>query len=294
VVRALWDSWDDEAIVLDRERNVFAESPLVRAVEHHGEFFEVSGALQLPRPPQGHPVLFQAGASEAGLDLAARYADGVFSAQHTVRGAVRSYDDLKRRVAAVGRDPQDLKIMPGLTLVVGNSDEEAERRLREKREITGEDAAVEGLLAMLGLDLPRAEYDRPVPAEIRAAFARGFHNRGFDKATLDLLDERPQITPRELANSGGNVHRNLVGGPEKVAEDLVRWFEAGAADGFVLMFDVLPDGLETFVDQVIPLLVARGVFRAEYAGTTFRDHLGLERASGAPGRDAKVVQSILD
>jgi FMN-dependent oxidoreductase (nitrilotriacetate monooxygenase family) len=103
VVRALWDSWDDEAIVLDRERNVFAESPLVRAVEHHGEFFEVSGALQLPRPPQGHPVLFQAGASEAGLDLAARYADGVFSAQHTVRGAVRSYDDLKRRVAAVGR-----------------------------------------------------------------------------------------------------------------------------------------------------------------------------------------------
>jgi FMN-dependent oxidoreductase (nitrilotriacetate monooxygenase family) len=277
VVLALWDSWDDDAIVLDRERNIFADSSRVHPVDHHGDFFDIEGALQLPRPPQGHPVLFQAGASEAGLDLAARYADGVFSAQHTLRGAKQSYRDLKDRLAAHGRDQEDLKILPGVSLIVGGSDEEAERRARESQVLVGEDAIVEQFLARLGIDLPVADYDRAVPSSVRDAFARGFHNKGFDKATLDLIDERPRITPRELASAGGNVHRILVGGPEKIADDIEHWFREGAADGFVLMFDRLPSGLAAFVDHVIPLLVRRGLFRAEYEGDTLRDHLGLRR-----------------
>jgi FMN-dependent oxidoreductase (nitrilotriacetate monooxygenase family) len=275
VVRALWDSWGDDAIVLDRVHNVFADSGRIIPIEHRGEFFDIEGALQLPRPPQGHPVLFQAGGSEAGLDLAARYADGVFSAQHTLRGAQRSYEDVKRRLAAFGREREDLTILPGLSLVLEASDEEAERRMRSTRELLGEDTAVERFLATVGVDLAPSEYDLPVPAQVREVFAGGFHNRGFDRATLDLLDERPQITPRELANAGGNVHRLLVGGPEKVADDIERWFKAGAADGFVLMFDRLPAGLEAFVDHVVPLLVRAGIFRSEYAGATLRDHLGL-------------------
>jgi alkanesulfonate monooxygenase SsuD/methylene tetrahydromethanopterin reductase-like flavin-dependent oxidoreductase (luciferase family) len=164
-------------------------------------------------------------------------------------------------------------------LVLGDSDAAAQRRVRDVSEQVGEDTAVARFLDNLGLDLPRAAYDRPVPPEVRDVFARGFHNQGFDKATLDLLDERPDITPRELASAGGNVHRILVGGPERVADDIERWFEAGAVDGFVLMFDVLADGLETFVDQVVPILVARGLFRSEYEGTTLRDHLGLTRVA---------------
>jgi FMN-dependent oxidoreductase (nitrilotriacetate monooxygenase family) len=292
VVRALWDSWGPKTIVLDRDRNVFADSRLIRPVDHHGEFFDVSGVLQLPSPPQGHPVLFQAGASDAGLDLAARYADGVFSAQHTLRGAQQSYSDLKRRVAAYGRDPGDIKIMPGLSLVVGASDEEAERKVRETRELTGENATVKRFLGALGVDLAPSDYDRPVPSQIREVFAKGFHNRGFDKATLDLLDERPHITPRELANSGGNVHRILVGGPEKVADDIEQWFEAGAADGFVLMFDVLPAGLEAFVDHVVPLLVRKGIFRSEYTGATLRHHLGLKEVLSAQTRSRRSASRV--
>lgn len=280
IVLELWDSWDDDAIVLDREHNIFADSTRIHPVDHHGEFFDVTGTLQLPRPPQGHPVLFQAGASPAGLDLAARYADGVFSAQHTLSGARASYEDLKSRLAGNGRERDELKIMPGVSLIVGGSDEEAARRARDARELVGEDALVERFLGALGVDLSVADYDRPVPPSIRAAFAAGFHNRGFDKATLDLLDERPQITPRELAASGGNVHRILVGGPEKIADDFEHWFREEAADGFVLMFDRLPDGLEAFVDHVVPLLVRRGIFRAEYEGQTLRDHLGLQPVRG--------------
>jgi len=279
VVLGLWDSWEEDAVVLDRERNVFADSARITPVDHHGDHFDVYGALQLPRPPQGRPPLFQAGGSDAGLELAARFAGGVFSAQHTLRGARETYDDLKGRLGRYGRSPDDLKILPGVSLVLGSTDAEAQERAREAREIAGEDAVVERFLGALGVELPRAAYDRPVPPVVHERFAGGFHTRGFDKATLDLLHERPDITPRELAEAGGNVHRTLVGGPERIADDFERWLDAGAADGFVLMFDVLPSGLETFVDHVVPLLVRRGIFRAEYTGTTLRDHLDLREVA---------------
>jgi FMN-dependent oxidoreductase (nitrilotriacetate monooxygenase family) len=279
VVLALLDSWEPEAIVLDRERRVFADPDRIRSIDHHGEFFDVQGSLQLPGPPQGRLPLFQAGASVAGREMAARYASGVFSAQHTLRGARAAYDDQKQRVANHARSPEDLKILPGVTLVVADSDAAAAARAQEARELLGENESVAEFLAMLGIDLPASAYDRPIPPEVREVFARGFLTRGFDRATLDLIDERPQITPRELTNAGGSLHRTVVGGPERIADDLQEWFEAGAGDGFVLMFDLLPEGLEAFVDHVVPLLVERGLFRSEYEGSTLRDHLGLTSLS---------------
>jgi len=275
VVRDLWDSWDPDSIVLDTERNVFADSSRIKPVAHAGEFFTVHGALQLPQPPQGHPVLFQAGGSPAGLDLAARYADAVFSAELTLAGAQRTRRTLKEKAAQYGRPADTPKVFPGLSLVLGATEAEAEERLRAIAELTSEDDNVESFFGRLGIDLSRAELDRPIPAAVRAAYEAGVHNGGFDKATIDLLDENPTITPRELVRAGGNVHRTLAGGPEQIADDIQRWFEAEAVDGFNLMFDVVEDGLEAFVDHVVPLLVARGLFRSEYTGTTLRDHLGL-------------------
>lgn len=277
IVRDLWDSWTTESLIFDRERNVFADSSRIKPVDHDGEFFRVHGSLQLPRPPQGHPVLFQAGGSPSGLALAAKYANAVFTAEHTLSGAQRTYQTLKSLVRDAGRNPDQFAVLPGISLVLAGTDEEAYARQREVAEIVGEDSSVIASLARLGVELSSEQIDQPVPPTVKAAYERGVHNGGFDKATLDLLRDNPQITPRELARAGGNVHRTVIGGPEKIADTIEEWFISGAADGFNLMFDVVEQGLADFVDYVVPLLIQRGLFRSEYTGATLRDHLGLDQ-----------------
>jgi FMN-dependent oxidoreductase (nitrilotriacetate monooxygenase family) len=277
VARKLWDSWDDDAAHGDKESGVWADNGKVRPIAHRGRFFDVHGALNVPRSPQGHPLIVQAGSSEDGKDLAARYAEAVFTAQQTLEDAQDFYADLKARAVAIGRDPDTIKILPGIVPVIGSTEEEALRRERELDELIVPDYAREQLAKVLKVDPADLPFDEQLPAdlpdedEIEGAKSR--------YTLIVNLARRESLTVRQLIGrlGGGRGHRTFSGTPEQVADAIQSWFEAGAADGFNIMPAVLPSGLETFVDQVVPILRERGLFRSEYAGTTLREHYGLDR-----------------
>jgi FMN-dependent oxidoreductase (nitrilotriacetate monooxygenase family) len=251
VVRALWDSWHDDAVLGDKETGAFSRVGAIGTIGHRGEFFSVDGPLTLPRSPQGHPVLFQAGGSAGGLDLAARYADGVFAAQASLPDALRNADDLRARTVAYGRPRNAIRIMPGLSFVLGSTEDEAQRRNRELNELSGE-RRLAHLAGQISVDVSELQWDKPLP-----------------KWLLDGAE----------SPGGSQGARDIVVSPERIADAIEEWFTAGAVDGFNLMPDVFPSGLELFVDHVIPILRDRGLFRREYAHTTLRGHLGLQRVS---------------
>jgi FMN-dependent oxidoreductase (nitrilotriacetate monooxygenase family) len=276
VVRALWDSWDDDAVVADRVTRQYLRPGGYRPIEHVGEHFTVKGPLPLPRSPQGQLVVFQAGGSPPGRDLAAREADGIFSLA-LERSAAKEYaDDIRTRARAYGRDPAAITILPGLVTIIGGTEAEAQARRAQLHELAGGGPSIQRLAAVLQIDPEALVLDEPVPLEllpaeldeIRGSFA--FH-------TAIVRIARAGLTVREILQNGGGGHRLLVGAPEQVADSIISWFEHGAADGFNLMPDAVPSGLEAFVDHVVPILQRRGVFRTQYAGTTLRDHLGLSR-----------------
>jgi FMN-dependent oxidoreductase (nitrilotriacetate monooxygenase family) len=281
VVRKLWDSWDDDAILADHEVRQYLRPGSVHSIDHAGEYFSVKGPLQLPRSPQGNPIVFQAGGSDQGRELAAREADGIFSLALDRESARRYADDVRRRARAFGRDPDEITILPGLVSIIGSTEAEARAQQAELNELAGGGPSVQRLAAILEIDPDALSLDKPVPLElipatpdqVRGSFA--FHN-----ATADIA--RKGLTVREILQQGGGGHRLLVGSPEQVAESIIDWFEYGAADGFNLMPAAVPSGVEIFVDHVVPILQQRGVFRTEYAGTTLREHFGLaRRESGA-------------
>ncbi|MFD4137765.1 LLM class flavin-dependent oxidoreductase [Streptomyces sp. NPDC058572] len=279
VTRALWDSWRDDAAVVDRERGVYAEEGAVRAIDHRGDHFRVDGPLNVPRSPQGHPLLVQAGSSEDGKEFAARYAEAVFTAQQTLADGQTFYKDLKSRLAKYGRTADQLKILPGICPVVGGT--EAEARALED-ELTGLQVPAYGLQqlsGMLGTDLTGLPLDGPLPELPEERDING------NKSRFTLVAElarRESLTIRELIArlGGGRGHRVFAGTPEQIADQLEEWFTQGAADGFNIMPPYLPGGLDDFVDHVVPLLQRRGLFRTEYAGRTLRDRYGLERPAG--------------
>jgi FMN-dependent oxidoreductase (nitrilotriacetate monooxygenase family) len=277
VAHKLWDSWEDDAALADKASGVWADNDKVRPIDHHGKHFAVRGPLNLPRSPQGHPLIVQAGSSEDGKDLAARYAEAVFTAQQTVEDAQDFYRDLKQRAVAVGRDPDTLKILPGIVPVIGATEAEALHLERELDELIRPEYARAQLARTLRVrpeDLPLDQQlpaDLPDEDEIEGAKSR--------YTLIVTLARRERLTVRELIGrlGGGRGHRTFSGTPEQVADAVQSWFDAGAADGFNIMPAVLPSGLETFVDHVVPILVQRGLFRSEYDGSTLRDHYGLPR-----------------
>lgn len=285
VASKLWDSWDDDAILADKEAGVWADAGRVHAVDHSGRHFSVKGPLDIPRSPQGRPVIVQAGSSEDGKGLAARYAEAVFTAQQTLGEAQAFYGDLKARTAAAGRDPEGIKILPGIVPVLGGTEAEALRRERELDELIRPEYARNELAKTLRVapeDLPldrQLPPDLPEEDEIEGAKSR---------YTLIVgLARRERLTVRQLIGrlGGGRGHRTLAGTPEQVADALEAWFRAGAADGFNIMPAALPSGLGEFVDHVVPLLVRRGLFREDYTGRTLREHYGLP----LPARTASAV-----
>ncbi|ADP81477.1 LLM class flavin-dependent oxidoreductase [Pseudofrankia inefficax] len=274
VLTKLWDSWDDDAIIADQEADVFADAARLRPIHHEGEHFSVRGPLNVPRSPQGRPVLVQAGSSETGKRFAARIADVVFTAQTTHREAVDFYADLKHRARLFGREPAALVILPGLFPIIGSTEAEAFARKAELDALFPYDLELPRLAAQLGLDPADVHLDRELPYDLLADVGQFAGSRGFFEATVNLARDRG-YTVRELLLSNGGGHRQVVGSPEQIVDSIEHWFRSRAADGFNLNFDVFPSGLEAFVEHVTPELRRRGLFRSEYTGNTLRHHLGL-------------------
>ncbi|WP_342107890.1 LLM class flavin-dependent oxidoreductase [Methylobacterium sp. SI9] len=275
LVHALWDSWEDDAFVGDKASGRFVDTAKVHAVDHCGAHYTVAGPLTVPRSPQGRPVTFQAGGSEDGRELAAATADAVFSLAQTIEDGVAYARDLRARAARYGRPPDALVILPGLATVIGSTEAEARRRQDELWDLVPVEYSLARLAGTLRIDPARLDLDKPLPDPLPLPPDA---NHTMFLGTVALA-RRDKLTVRQLlrALGGGVGHRIVVGTPEAIADDIEAWFRAGAADGFNLMPDVLPEGLETFVDAVVPILRRRGLFRRDYAGATLRDHLGLAR-----------------
>jgi len=277
VVKGLWDSWAADAELDDRASGHYANPKRIRPLNHVGTYYRVAGPLNLPRCPQGRPVLVQAGSSDAGRDFAARHAEAMFTAQTEKTTAQAFYADLKARVAGVGRDPEQALILPGLSPVIAASAAEAQRLSEELVALTNPDVGRQRLSGRFGgydfshlpLDTPLTPADFPAPSTVEAARSR-------TEVILDMV-RREQLTLRQLLArlAGARGHYTFTGTPEQVADFMEDWFTAGATDGFNIMPPVLPAMLEVFIAEVIPLLQKRGLFRTTYEGETLRAHYGL-------------------
>ncbi|RMI31486.1 LLM class flavin-dependent oxidoreductase [Nocardia stercoris] len=273
----LWDSWQDDSIVADKELGIHTDSSKVRPIGHDGEFFRVAGALNVPRSPQGYPVLVQAGSSEDGKNFAAQYAEAVFTAQQTLVDAREFYTDLKRRAAELGRDPDAIKILPGIVPIIGDTPEHA-RELEDRLEqLISPEYAVGQLARVFGLPVADLDLDSELPDDLPGEDSiEGAKSR---YTLIVNLARREHLTLRQLIArlGGGRGHRTFAGTAVEVADAIEEWFTGGAADGFNIMPAVLPSGLERFVTEVVPILQQRNLFRTEYTATTLRGHYGLDR-----------------
>lgn len=276
VVKKLWDSWEDDAIIVDKKAGRFAEPSKVHEVNHNGDWFTVKGPLNVSRPIQGHPVIVQAGSSEAGIELAAKTAEVIFTAWQTIEEAQNFYKNVKGKLSKYGRSHDDLKIMPGVFPIVGKTEEEANEKHALLKELIPEKAGVGLLSSLISYDLSPYPVDGPLPDLPHISEINGGKSRF--QLLKDIAD-REQLTIRQLYQhiAGARGHREIKGTPVQIADQLQEWFENEAADGFNIMPPYLPGGLDDFVEQVIPELQKRGLFRTEYNGNTLRDHLGLKR-----------------
>ncbi len=278
--RALWDSWSDGSLVIDRERGIFARpAPTVRFTS---EQFDIEGPFVLPRSPQGYPVQIQAGDSDEGREFAAAKADAIFSRHGELEDGQQFYTDVKARLAKYGRARDDLKILPAATFVLGDSAEDAEERARQIRlQQVGPQTAIAFLEQVWGRDLSGYDADGPLP-EIdpvdNVDITRGRVRHAKDpRAVADAWRARAEaekLTIRQLIIEV-TARQQFVGTPAAVAAEIDRYVQSDAADGFVLVPHITPHGLDEFVDKVIPELQERGSFRTEYTGTTLREHLGV-------------------
>jgi FMN-dependent oxidoreductase (nitrilotriacetate monooxygenase family) len=273
VVRGLWDCWADDAITADRETGVYIDPAKLRPLDHDGAFFQVKGPLNIGRSPQGQPIVLQAGGSDAGLALAARTADVVFSVVQDLTEAHGQYAALKALLPRYGRRPEDLTILPGVMPVVGRTDAEAFAKLELLQGFVDSGQAFAVLSDRFGVDMRQYDLDGPVPD---LAIPDSYHS--FATVMLNRA-RRDNMRLRDLYNlaAAARGHWVLCGSAETIADTLEQWFTGGAADGFNVMPAYFPEGLIDFVDLVVPILQARGLFRREYAGATLRANLGLDR-----------------
>ncbi|MDM0119062.1 LLM class flavin-dependent oxidoreductase [Variovorax arabinosiphilus] len=292
VVKALWASWADDAFVGDKADGRFIDPTKVQPIAHRGEHFAVQGPGTLPRTPQGHPVLVQAGGSADGRELAARHAEAVFSASQSFEESLEYARGLKQRAAELGRGPDAVKVLAGLTTIIGATEAQARARRDALVDLIPWDYSVGRLAGILGVTPDRLSLDKTLPDDL-ALPAGGNGNHTFFNATIAAA-RRGGLTVRQLVRelAGGGGHRVIVGTPEQIADDIEHWFRAGAADGFNLMPDQLPDGLQDFVDGVVPILQKRGLFRTEYSGRTLREHLGIA-LPGYPGHRPVLTETAL-
>ncbi|ONG45631.1 nitrilotriacetate monooxygenase [Pseudoroseomonas deserti] len=276
VVRGLWDSFDDGAIIQDKASGHYVRQGAIHTLDHVGKYFSVKGPLNVSRPPQGHPVVIQAGSSAPGQRLAARSADVVFTAQQTLEEGRAFTQGLKRQVREAGRSSEEVLVMPGLCPVIGSTEAEARALYAELQGGIDPAAAIRLLSDRLGHDVSGYDLDGPLP-ELPDSDQLQSRAR-----LLTDLARKQQLSLRELYYlvAGARGHRIVWGTPVQVADALEEWFRAGAADGFNIMPPFFPTQFERFVDGVLPILRERGLFRSDYEGETLRENLGLPRPAG--------------
>lgn len=289
VVRGLWDSWDDDAFVMDRATARYLIPEKMHRLDHRGPVFSVEGPLNMRRPPQGHPVLFQAGTSETGKETAARLADVVFVQQQSMERCREIRADIRARMPKYGRSPDQFRLMPGMAVIVGRTEEEARAQYDELQASIHPDVGLAILSAELGYrELPDLPLDEPFPLEVIPGVDQGARTT---VRNLREIVERERPTVRQLYERFSSARGSypLIGTPQSIADTLQHWLESEAADGFIIQPAILPGGLEDFVTLVVPELQRRGLYRHDYEGQTLRDHLGLARppsryaSSGAKG-----------
>jgi alkanesulfonate monooxygenase len=271
VVTGLWDSWADDAFVRDIEDGIFFDPAKMHVLNHKGKYLSVRGPLNIARPVQGWPVIVQAGASEAGRQLAAETAEAVFTAQSDIAAGQQFYADVKTRMEKIGRAREHMKILPGCFVVVGDTVEQAQAKRAKLDSLVNYANAIASLSIALGHDASKFDPNRPLPDDIPESNAS---KSGRERAIA--LGRRENLTVRQLAQRlGGYSGLAMVGTAQTIADQMEEWLETQASDGFTVMFPYLPGGIDDFVEQVVPELQRRGLFRRDYEGVTLRDHLGL-------------------
>ncbi|HWV51813.1 LLM class flavin-dependent oxidoreductase [Pseudorhodoplanes sp.] len=272
VVTGLWDSFAEDAFVRDVDSGIYFNPERMHVLDHKGEFLSVRGPLNIARPIQGWPVIVQAGASEAGKQLAAETAEAVFTSQRTVAEGRRFYADVKGRMDKLGRDRDSLKILPGCFVVVGETRDEALEKRARLDSLVHYDSAIASLSIALGHDASGFDPDGPLPDIPESNASKSGRERAV------ALARSENLTVRQLAQRlGGYSGLAMVGTPASIADEMEEWLTTEGSDGFNIQFPYLPGGLDDFVDKVVPELQRRGIFRTEYEGRTLRENLGLKR-----------------
>ncbi|RCJ36419.1 monooxygenase [Nostoc punctiforme NIES-2108] len=272
VVTGLWDSFADDAFIRDVESGIYLDPAKIHVLDHKGKYLSVRGPLNIARPVQGWPVIVQAGASEAGRQLAAETAEVVFASAGSLEAGKAFFADIKGRVQAIGRDPDSIKILPGVLVVVGETVAEARAKRLHLDSLVHYDSGIASLNSALGYDVSRFDPDGPLPEIPQTNAGQSSRER------VIALAQRENLTIRQLAQRVGSYGGlAFVGTPQTIADDMEQWLTEEGSDGFNIMFPFLPEGLNDFVDKVVPELQRRGIFRHDYEGKTLRENLGLTR-----------------
>lgn len=273
VVTGLWDSWADDAFIRDQESGIFFDPDKMHVLNHEGKYLKVRGPLNIARPIQGWPVIVQAGASNAGRQLAAETAEAVFTSQATLKMGQEFYADVKDRMKKVGRNPEHLKILPACMVIVADSKEEARQKRLKLDSLVHYESAIASLSIALGHDAAKYDPDGPLPDNIPKSNA-GQSSR--EKAIRVAREDN--LTVRQLAQRlGGHSSTCIMGTPDEIADEMEEWLMTRGSDGFTIQFPYVPEGIDDFVDRVVPVLQKRGLYRTEYEGTTLRENMGLPR-----------------
>lgn len=271
VVTGLWDSWEDDAFVCDKDSGLFFDAEKLHALDYHGEHLTVAGPLNIPRPVQGHPVIAQAGSSASGRAFAARNADVIYTLQTDIDRGKEFYAEVKDQVAENGREPEHVKILPGLILVLGRSQADADEKLARLDDLVPSEVGLDRLNSLLQTDLSGYPLDGPVPDIPETQLGAKSRQQRF----LDVA-KRDNLTLRQAMQAAARLYA-VAGTAATIADNIQEWADARAADGFNLTFADAGDSLELFVNELIPELQRRGVFQTEYRGITLRENLGIPR-----------------
>ena len=287
ICKGLWDSWEDDAFVRDRESGIFSDMSKLHVLDHHGRFFDVRGPLNVPRPPQGYPVLVQAGSSTAGKSFAARYAEMMFVSPQALGRAQALYGEVKGDADRAGRDPRQIKLMPGLAVTLGRTEAEAQEKFEELQALLTLPVALNILsVRMGGIDLSPFPLDQPFPEDLGVLPAT---RSGME--TMVERSRRENLSVRDLAlqTAGSLAGLTVHGSVSQVADMMEEWFRGGACDGFNLQPAVFPATFDDIVTLLVPELQRRGLFRMDYEGRTLRENLGLPRPQNRYAGEAAVL-----